>query len=477
MIPRRRNLLLAAGVLTAVTCCGWAAAGFDPGPPRTKPSKPVKKGRAKGFGAAPAAGTRRVSREEQRRQQRLGKDPSMNDARKVLLSETAEQRFSLGEAAIDLVIPAYVLDISRFTREVEAGAGTVSDIVWPAEQVLAEILLQRKELWQGRGLCEIGAGLGLAGIAAAKLGAPKVLISDRDSLVLELSKQSAQRNGVADRVTTAAFDWSDKDSWPPPFGGMIAAADVLYDKEVVAWLVDLIIHFAGPALLMEPDNIERRQLGSVSYFEEIARSRGLAVKTEKALHKTRLFLSFALLMHGIVSFNIEVEYEADWTQEEGDGAAALRPAETGRAIFCGSSDVSTATSSSAWPEDLQERLDAEEDEVLIRQKELTGRSDRRSRKCGHHRDLPEEVTGQSDAAQPQVRILVRSAVAEPKPCDEGRPAKKSVPRHQQEEDPWVSGLDPWAAAKLPRGTQKAQASEPRRASAPTGKGRRGNGRN
>jgi len=204
----------------------------------------------------------------------------MNDARKVLLSETAEQRFSLGEAAIDLVIPAYVLDISRFTREVEAGAGTVSDIVWPAEQVLAEILLQRKDLWQGRGLCEIGAGLGLAGIAAAKLGAPKVLISDRDSLVLELSKQSAQRNGVADRVTTAAFDWSDKDSWPPPFGGMIAAADVLYDKEVVAWLVDLIIHFAGPALLMEPDNVERRQLGSVSYFEEIARSRGLAVKTE-----------------------------------------------------------------------------------------------------------------------------------------------------------------------------------------------------
>ena len=31
----------------------------------------------------------------------------MNDARKVLLSETAEQRFSLGEVDIDLVIPAY----------------------------------------------------------------------------------------------------------------------------------------------------------------------------------------------------------------------------------------------------------------------------------------------------------------------------------------------------------------------------------
>ncbi|CAE7784950.1 UBE2J2 [Symbiodinium microadriaticum] len=177
------------------------------------------------------------------------------------------------------------------------------------------------------------------------------------------------------------------------------------------------------------------------------------------------------------SFNIEVEYEADWTQEEGDGAAAMRPAETGRAIFCGSSDVSTATSSSAWPEDLQERLDAEEDEVHLRQKELAGRSERRSRRCGHNRDLAEEVTGQSAVAQPQVRILVRSAVAETKPCDEGRPAKKAVPCHQQEEDPWVSGLDPWAAATLPRATQKGQMSEPRRTSAPNGKGRRGNSRN
>ena len=35
-------------------------------------------------------------------------DPSMNDARKILLSQMAEQRFAVGEVDVDLVIPAYV---------------------------------------------------------------------------------------------------------------------------------------------------------------------------------------------------------------------------------------------------------------------------------------------------------------------------------------------------------------------------------
>ena len=68
-------------------------------------------------------------------------------------------------------------------------------------------------------------------------------------------------------------------------------ATARYDKEVVSSLVELIIHFGGPALLVaaqlhnssakgpllqqhagakEPDNVARQQLGSVQYFEEPA---------------------------------------------------------------------------------------------------------------------------------------------------------------------------------------------------------------
>lgn len=248
-----------------------AAVGFGGG----LPAKPVKKER--GFGGGLAS----KSEEEKRRQRRLGKDPSTNNARKTLLSETAEQIFQIGDLELPLLVPAYVLDYKRFSMMVEAGAGTVSDIVWPAEQALAETLLLRRELWQTDGVCEIGAGLGLAGLVAGKSGAPRVLLTDRDALVLEIAQKSAARNGMGETVSTAAFDWGDRSSWPKPFNGLVVAADVLYDKEVVPSLVNLILHLDGPAILVEPDNIERQSLGSVQYFEEMLQSNGVQFRTEK----------------------------------------------------------------------------------------------------------------------------------------------------------------------------------------------------
>ena len=32
---------------------------------------------------------------------------------------------------------------------------------------------------------------------------------------------------MAGAVRTEAFDWSERNSWPKPFGGLVAAADVL----------------------------------------------------------------------------------------------------------------------------------------------------------------------------------------------------------------------------------------------------------
>ena len=41
-----------------------------------------------------------------------------------------------------------------------------------------------------------------------------------------------------------------------------------YDKLVVPHLVDLILHLKGPAILVEPDNVERRSLGSLQFFQD-----------------------------------------------------------------------------------------------------------------------------------------------------------------------------------------------------------------
>ena len=41
-----------------------------------------------------------------------------------------------------------------------------------------------------------------------------------------------------------------------------------YDKLVVRDLVDLILHLKGPAILVEPDNLERQSLGSLQFFQD-----------------------------------------------------------------------------------------------------------------------------------------------------------------------------------------------------------------
>ncbi|CAK9110439.1 unnamed protein product [Durusdinium trenchii] len=84
-----------------------------------------------------------------------------------------------------------------------------------------------------------------------------------------------------DIVSTSAFDWGDRSRWPKAFGGLVVAADVLYDKEVVTPLVDLLVYLDAPAIFVEPDNVERQSLGSVDYFQDMLKSNGLKFRTEK----------------------------------------------------------------------------------------------------------------------------------------------------------------------------------------------------
>eukprot|EP00775_Hariotina_reticulata_P012326 gene12326-12461_t len=56
--------------------------------------------------------------------------------------------------------------------------------VWPSAISLAQQLLQRPHLVAGKRVADLGAGLGVAGIAAALAGAREVLLLDREPLAL-----------------------------------------------------------------------------------------------------------------------------------------------------------------------------------------------------------------------------------------------------------------------------------------------------
>jgi predicted nicotinamide N-methyase len=104
---------------------------------------------------------------------------------------------------------------------------------------------------RGRRVLELGCGLALPSIAAARGGAA-VLATDADPDALELVARNADENGV--KVETASFDWGEASAKilkRAPFD-LVLASDILYERASVGRLLDLLPRLAPEAWLADP---------------------------------------------------------------------------------------------------------------------------------------------------------------------------------------------------------------------------------
>ena len=92
-------------------------------------------------------------------------------------------------------------------RELEYADGGLGFRLFPAALWLAAWLAARPAWISGATVLELGAGLGLVGLAAAKQGAA-VTLSDFNPGLLTALEAAAKDNGVA--ATVAACDWADE---------------------------------------------------------------------------------------------------------------------------------------------------------------------------------------------------------------------------------------------------------------------------
>jgi len=132
---------------------------------------------------------------------------------------------------------------------------------WASGQALARYLLQHPEKVQGKRVMDFGAGSGVAGIAAALAGAAEVWACDLDENALEAVRANAKLNSL-DIKTCQALEEA-----PGPFN-LLLAADVLYDRENLAWL-DRFLAKASRVLVAE----SRLKIRDVPPYEKIAESR------------------------------------------------------------------------------------------------------------------------------------------------------------------------------------------------------------
>ena len=158
------------------------------------------------------------------------------------------QRVALTGAEVRLLQPAESADLPDDGPVEWAPIAPYWSVLWRSGVALARELATTD--LRGRRVVELGCGLGLPSIVAARAGA-EVLATDTEPEALELVERSAAENGV--RVRTARADWTSPDPLVArgPFD-LVLAADVLYERTSVAPLLALLPRLAAEAWLADP---------------------------------------------------------------------------------------------------------------------------------------------------------------------------------------------------------------------------------
>jgi predicted nicotinamide N-methyase len=126
--------------------------------------------------------------------------------------------------------------------------------VWPGSVVLA-LAISRPDfpvLFSGKSVLELGAGSGLVGLVAARLGAERVVISDGDQTSVDLAVENLEDNGYAstESISATRLLWGEGEHAeafkanarlsPTDGFNIIVAADVMYKPTLPPLLFETI---------------------------------------------------------------------------------------------------------------------------------------------------------------------------------------------------------------------------------------------
>jgi predicted nicotinamide N-methyase len=121
-------------------------------------------------------------------------------------------------------------------------------ILWRSGVALAREI-SRVSL-DGLRVVELGCGLAVPSLAAARAGA-EVLATDADPVALELAERNARENGLS--IETARVEWAAPNALinRGPFD-LVLAADVLYERNSVSRLLELLPLLGPEAWIADP---------------------------------------------------------------------------------------------------------------------------------------------------------------------------------------------------------------------------------
>lgn len=188
--------------------------------------------------------------------------------------EPVERRIDVGDRPVSIWRPPdmeSLIDLAAF--EADERIPYWAD-VWESAIVLAEDLAAMDGA--GRTLLELGCGLGLPSLVAARAGFT-VTATDYEETALEGVRYNAERNRIGG-LRTLVLDWRNL---PADLGtfDLVVAADVLYETHHPAALAATIARTLSPSGLgLVADPCRAKAAG----FAPAARAAGMAVSKTRA---------------------------------------------------------------------------------------------------------------------------------------------------------------------------------------------------
>lgn len=158
----------------------------------------------------------------------------------------------------------------------------VSSKVWEGALMLRELALARRN-WPGSSVLELGAGVGLVGLALASVGADVVLTDMGDAMPIlntntRENKDVVQRCGGQARAVELDWLWSEtrqRAAMPLPKVDIVLGADIVYTLEASLAMLQTALRFGSELWLLQ--NIHR---AASSEFLTAAVDLGLSVRRE-----------------------------------------------------------------------------------------------------------------------------------------------------------------------------------------------------
>eukprot|EP00898_Chlorokybus_atmophyticus_P003032 jgi/Chlat1/372/Chrsp10S01487 len=157
---------------------------------------------------------------------------------------------------------------------------------WPTAVAASAELLARPELVRDMRVCELGAGLGLAGLAAAMAGAKRVVITDKQLMALQYAQQSAATNGLRNS-DTQELAWGENEPFNDALEGAfdtVLICGVIYGAVTpISALVKRLLTNDAPSRLLVFDPAETFSGARKRFIDTVTQETGLRVSEEKQL--------------------------------------------------------------------------------------------------------------------------------------------------------------------------------------------------